>query len=155
MKSDVSNRPALTTPLLPFSYGPSPFLIKNKRWDPVTGTTTAGVRLGYDVAKSTVGIFTDPAKVYIDHHNDHKKPGEGRSLMKTHSHAALASAKSINNVVSGSFKGGMVEVPLAMAEGFRNVPRLWGESVAEQEEITGVGSGLKVAGKVSHCAYSC
>ena len=42
----------------------------------------------------------------------------------------------------------MVDVPLALAEGFRNAPRLWGETVKEQEEINGWKSGTAVAGKV-------
>ena len=42
----------------------------------------------------------------------------------------------------------MVDFPLAVAEGFRNVPRLWGRKVKEQEEISGWKSGAAVAGKV-------
>ena len=65
--------------------------------------------------------------------------------------AALASAKSTGNVVVGGIKGGMVDVPLALAEGFRNAPRLWGDSVKEQEEIDGWKSGGVIAGKVCDC----
>ena len=65
-----------------------------------------------------------------------------------HGQAALASVRSIDHLAVGAFKGGMVDVPLALAEGFRNAPRLWGETVKEQEEITGWKSGAAVAGKV-------
>ena len=44
---------------------------------------------------------------------------------------------SIGSLAVRSFKGGMVDVPFALAEGFRNAPRLWGERVEEQEEIDG------------------
>ncbi len=71
-----------------------------------------------------------------------------------HGQAALAAAKSLNNVVSGTVKGGMVDIPLALAEGFRNAPRLWGETVKEQEVITGWQSGVAVAGKVRICQAS-
>ena len=124
-------------------------MIKHKRTDPFTGTSSASLRLGYDVAKSTVGIFADPAKVYID--NGKSKSSDSSNV---HGKAALAFGKGMNNVVSGAFKGGMVGVPLAMAEGFRNVPRLWGETVEEQQAITGVRSGAAVAGKVRQSIFS-
>ena len=122
-------------------------MIKNRRWDPVTGSVSAGTRLASDITISTVGIFADPAKVYLD---NHKNDDEDKSQMKLHGEAALASAKSIDHLAVKSFKGGMVDVPLALAEGFRNVPRLWGEKVEEQEEINGWKSGAAVAGKVRH-----
>ena len=92
-----------------------------------------------------MGIFADPVKVYLDNPKD---GAEGKSQLKLSGEAALASVKSTNHLAVGTFKGGMVDVPLALAEGFRNTPRLWGEKVKEQEEITGWRSGATVAGKV-------
>ena len=92
-----------------------------------------------------MGIFTEPVKVYLDN----QKPGsEGKSQRNVHGQAALASVKSTNNLALGAFKGGMVDIPLALAEGFRNTPRLWGEKVVEQKPIDGWKSGAAVAGKV-------
>ena len=118
----------------------------NKRWDPVTGASAAGLRMATDITSSTVGIFADPAKVYVD---NRKSESEKKSQVRLHGQAGLAFAKGVNHLASGTLKGGMVDMPLAMAEGFRNVPRLWGENVKEQEEITGWKSGATVAGKVS------
>ena len=98
-----------------------------------------------DITTSTVGIFADPVKVYLD---NNKTGSEGKSPLRLHGEAALASAKSIDHLALGTFKAGMVDVPLALAEGFRNTPRLWGQTVKEQEEITGWKSGTIVAGKV-------
>ena len=98
-----------------------------------------------DITSSTVGIFADPVKVYLDNPKD---GAEGKSGLKLSGEAVLASVKSTNDLAVGTFKGGMVDVPLALAEGFRNTPRLWGENVKEQEEITGWKSGAAVAGKV-------
>lgn len=91
-------------------------------------------------------MFTDPVKVYLD---SNKSESEPTSQAKLHGQAGLAFAKGVNHLAVGTFKGGMVDVPLALAEGFRNVPRLWGENVKEQEKITGWKSGATVAGKVS------
>ena len=95
---------------------------------------------------SAVGIVADPVKVYL---NNQKEDSEDKTQLKLHGQAALASAKSVDRLALGALKGGMVDVPLALAEGFRNAPRLWGETVKEQEEITGWKSGATVAGKVS------
>lgn len=103
-----------------------------------------------DITTNTVGIFADPAKVYLD---NAKSGSEDKSQLKLHGEAALASVKSIDNLALGAFKGGMVDVPLALAEGFRNAPRLWGETIKEQDEITGWKSGTAVAGKVSNGDY--
>ena len=41
----------------------------------------------------------------------------------------------------------MVDIPLALAEGFRDARRLWGETVREQEEVTGWSSRAAVGGR--------
>ncbi|KAL9617199.1 MAG: hypothetical protein Q9160_008004 [Pyrenula sp. 1 TL-2023] len=125
-------------------YGSSPILIRNRRWDPVTSAGSAGLHLATDVTTSTLGMFADPVKVYFD---GTKSESEPKSQARLHGKAGLAFAKGVNHLAVGTFKGGMVDVPLALAEGFRNVPRLWGEDVKDQEEITGWKSGATVAGK--------
>ena len=112
----------------------------------MTGASSASIKLAYNITSSTTGIFTDPAKVYLD--KSKQDGSEETSQLKLHGQAALASAKSTNRLAVGAFKGGMVDVPLALAEGFRNAPRLWGEDVKEQQEINGWKSGAAVAGKV-------
>ena len=92
-----------------------------------------------------MSIFVDPAKAYIDHSKDES---EDKSLLRAHGRAALAFGKGVDHLALGAFKGGMVDIPLALAEGFRNTPRLWGEKVKEQRPITGWKSGSAVAGKV-------
>ncbi|KAL6714655.1 hypothetical protein ACLMJK_008080 [Lecanora helva] len=124
-------------------YGPSPIIIKNKRSDPVTSASSAGLRLTSDITASTVGMFTDPVKVYLD---NHKTGSEGKSRLKVHGKAAIVSVKSIDHLAVGAFKGGMVDIP-PLAEEFRNVPRLLSQDVSEQREITGWKSGAAVAGK--------
>ena len=98
-----------------------------------------------DIITSTAGIFADPVKVYLDNN----RPGAtNKSQLELGGRAALASARSIDHLAVKTFKGGMVDLPLALAEGFRNVPRLWGQTVVEQDEVTGWRSGAAVAGKV-------
>ena len=105
------------------------------------------MRLATDITTNTAGMFVDPVKVYYDNHK--AGPESSKSQLRLGGEAGLAFGKSTGNLAVGAFKGGMVDVPLALAEGFRNAPRLWGETVKEQEEIDGWKSGTAVAGKVS------
>ncbi|KAJ5967490.1 hypothetical protein N7501_003738 [Penicillium viridicatum] len=58
-----------------------------------------------------------------------------------------ASAKSIANFVPTALKGMTVDIPLAMTEGMRNVPRLYGEKPQHNGSVTGVKSGFVLGGK--------
>lgn len=78
--------------------------------------------MGSDLATSTVGIFADSVKVYMD---NNKEGAEDKSQLKLHGQAALAPVRSIDHLAVGAIKKGMVDIPLALAEGFRNAPRLW------------------------------
>lgn len=61
--------------------------------------------------------------------------------------AAVGAGKSVGKIVSTGVKSPM-NFCLGLAKGFRNVPTLYNdETVRPVEKVTGIGSGLKVAGK--------
>ena len=60
---------------------------------------------------------------------------------------AVASGKSFGKFFTSYTKGVLVELPLATAEGFRAMPRLWGEEVKDYGKVTDWKSGATVAGK--------
>ncbi|KAH6677700.1 hypothetical protein B0J14DRAFT_536407 [Halenospora varia] len=60
---------------------------------------------------------------------------------------ALASAKSLGNFHGNFFKGMVVDLPYAAAEGLRNVPKLYGEEVRDNGPVTDWKSGAVVGGK--------
>ena len=60
---------------------------------------------------------------------------------------ALASGKSLGKFFSAYTKGMLVDCPLAAAEGFHALPRLWGDEVPDYGTVTNVQSGFLVAGK--------
>lgn len=60
---------------------------------------------------------------------------------------AAASAKSVGAFNSSLFRGMMVDLPLAVAEGMRNVPSLYGDDVKTLQPVTDWKSGAVVAGK--------
>ena len=128
-----------------------------------------------DVVEATAGLFYQPYKEYksrqiskasnlksdsasiIDETSNLQSNGESsnRGLQvpnhsgNTAGAVALASAKSFGNFYGTSFKGLVVDIPLAAAEGFKNVPALYGEQVRDNGTVTDWKSGAVVGGKVS------
>lgn len=72
---------------------------------------------------------------------------EGASGGQTAGRMATASAKNFGRLNLAVFKGLGVDIPLACAEGFRAVPKLYGEDVKDHGEVKDWSSGFEVAGK--------
>ena len=67
---------------------------------------------------------------------------------------ALDKGKGVSRIVGTGLRAPM-DFTLNISKGFHNVPKLYGDStVRETEKVTGLGSGLKAAGKVSPCLFS-
>jgi hypothetical protein len=60
---------------------------------------------------------------------------------------ALASGKSMGRFFTSYSQGFFVDMPLAAAEGFRSLPRLWGDEIKDYGKVTNVQSGFLVAAK--------
>ncbi|KAI9368543.1 hypothetical protein BJX61DRAFT_212796 [Aspergillus egyptiacus] len=65
-------------------YQTKPILIENRRWDPLTGATSAAISTGTDMVKSTGDIFLKPYKEYQDSQqrgrSEHSRPTTARAL---------------------------------------------------------------------------
>ncbi|KAI1126478.1 UDP-glucose,sterol transferase [Nemania abortiva] len=61
--------------------------------------------------------------------------------------ASGAVAHSIGTAAARTTRGVLVDIPLAVTEGMRAVPELWGEKVEEHERIHDFRSGMGVAGR--------
>ncbi|KAL4866899.1 hypothetical protein BDV12DRAFT_187099 [Aspergillus spectabilis] len=64
-------------------YGSKPIIIENRRWDPVTGATSAAIGTGTDMVKSTADIFLKPYQEYQVFHRGRSgtsRPTTPRSL---------------------------------------------------------------------------
>lgn len=129
-----------------------------------------------DVIEAAGGIFYEPYKVYksgrkttspslepdsgfsrdgIQNMADNGKESSTGSVLPNPSEKntagamAMASAKSLGKLSGKGIKGLAVDVPLAAAEGFRNVPTMYGEQVRNHGNVTDWKSGAIVGGKVS------
>ena len=97
------------------------------------------------MGRATTGMVYEPYKEL------HRAKAEGTSdashNVATAGRVAGAAAKGFGRFNAALFKGAIVDLPVAAAEGFRAVPRLYGEEVKDHGEVTGIQSGFGKAGK--------
>jgi hypothetical protein len=126
-----------------------PIFITNQRWDPVTSTTSACVGIVGDMGMAVKGMVIDP---FTEPKRQISLSSTSMSSQKP-SVGAVAGrmagdvSKGFGKFVGTFYKGVIVDLPLATTEGFRNVPKLYGEEVKNHGEVTGALSGLQVGGK--------
>ncbi|KAF2002598.1 glycosyltransferase family 1 protein [Amniculicola lignicola CBS 123094] len=123
------------------SYSSSPITISNPRWDPVTSTTSSGITIVSGLTTSAMGMISDPYKDLQRGKANHA------SSTSTAGKMALSSAKSFGRFNLHLFKGTCVDLPVAAADGFHAMPRLWGEDVQSHGEVKDWKSGITIAGK--------
>jgi sterol 3beta-glucosyltransferase len=61
--------------------------------------------------------------------------------------ATAASLTGVNKMMTSLIKGSLVDFPVALTEGLKNVPLMYGETVRKRKPITDWKSGSKEAGK--------
>jgi hypothetical protein len=59
-----------------------------------------------------------------------------------------ARAKNFAKASSSLVKGAVIDMPMALADGLRHAPRMYGDKGRDYGQITGIKSGLSMAGKV-------
>ncbi len=144
-------------------YKPRPIIIENRRWDIVTSFVAGSLEFSYDMLAAFGGIYSQPRAVHKNQERQlalargsHRPtnsstrspeddPGEGSSKENI-ARIVGASAMSIPKLPGTFVKGFLVDVPVAVTEGFRNTPKLWGEKVPDHAPVTDWKSGVAVAG---------
>lgn len=143
------------------SHYTNPIIIDHRRWDPVTAVGSAAIATTASMTEAAASIFTAPLEVT----RQSKSESSARSIItppelpdqhtdtgsdtKTNKAllAAGASATSLGKFLAAYTKGILVDLPLAATDGLRAVPRLYGGSVTPRRPVTGLRSGVVVAGK--------
>ncbi|CAG8060119.1 unnamed protein product [Penicillium olsonii] len=144
--------------------------IQNRRWDPVTGTASSLLGTSTDILKATGDIVYRPYEEFRRSGNSQLPPpepscsrsssvtsaaevtslapsGRSSSKLKTTGAAMEGSAKSLGKAVGFWYKGVLIDMPLAVSEGLRAVPRLYGEEVRDHGDVRDWKSGATFAGK--------
>lgn len=119
-----------------------------QRWDPLTGGAAALLGTVTDFTAALGGVFLDPFKEYKRVRQTHGTDGAAGKA------AAASAGANAAAAVGAITKGTFVEVPLAITEGLRNTPRLYGGEVDPVEKVTDWKSGGKAAGKVGGGLFS-
>lgn len=157
-------------------HRPRPITIEPERWDPVTGTVSAAFGASRDMLAAASEIVVKPAKVYRDgsrissRNFDEEQPvsnsviqanmqstgqrsvepanrrKQGRNCGDMATSMTAASASGVAGLMK-SYVGGAVAIPYAFTEGFRNIPRLYGEEVRDLGTIHDWKSGTTVGAK--------
>ncbi|KAF7118656.1 hypothetical protein CNMCM5793_008194 [Aspergillus hiratsukae] len=128
-------------------YDINPIIIENRRWDPLTGVASAAVGTGTDLLKNTTNMFYKPYKELAHNRTKVSSDGEERHPAATAGAMAGQFAKSIGQFMATYTRGAMVDIPHAAAEGFRQVPRLYGEQPKDYGAVQDWKSGATVGGK--------
>ncbi|KAL0929369.1 sterol glucosyltransferase [Colletotrichum truncatum] len=112
-----------------------------RRWDPVTGGAASVLGTMTDFTTALGGTFIDPFKAY----KEARRNGGGVSAGS--GAAAQGAAMGFGSMTGVVTKGALVNMPLALAEGLRSVPRLYGEEVENHGKVKDWQSGGVVAAK--------
>jgi UDP:flavonoid glycosyltransferase YjiC (YdhE family) len=123
------------------SYEPNSITIENPRWDPLTSITSSGSSVVYSMHKNAFGMIVNPLSEF------HRGVSSNQSGLVTAGKMAGSVGKTFGKFNAQFFKGTIVDIPLAATEGFRNVPKLYGEEVQSHGPVTDWKSGGIVAGK--------
>lgn len=116
-----------------------------KRWDPLTAGASATLGVLTDFTSALGGTFINPFKEV------RQARLEGGGGVSASLAAAGAVGKDFTSMATSVSKGALVGMPLALAEGLRNAPRLYGEEVKDHGKVKDWKSGGIVAAKVCVC----
>lgn len=154
-------------------YESNPIFIQTRRWDPITGGTSSLLGMYKDILTASSDVVIRPYKefsrarqqsepelVVIEstrgQPSGERRPSEGTSRTsgsnqqdedwKVAGNAVGGSAKSVGRIIAYYYKGVLVDIPGAVNEGLRAVPRLYGEDVKSYDNIKDFKSGVAAAG---------
>lgn len=132
----------MTIKLTSVRYRPRAFNTEVQRWDPLTASASATLGVVTDFTSALGGTFVNP---FAEVKKARLAGAQGGELGLT---AAAAVGKGFTSMGTSLTKGALVGMPLALAEGLRNAPRLYGEEVKDHGKVKDWKSGGVVAAKV-------
>ncbi|KAJ5184067.1 Sterol 3-beta-glucosyltransferase, partial [Penicillium capsulatum] len=140
-------------------YPINPIIIENRRWDPLTGVLSAATSTGANMAKSTGEMLYNPYKEFKrsrtaknegssqDSNSLNRSSSSQSDPFQTAGNMAGAGLQGFGKFSATYFRGMVVDIPHAAAEGFRRAPKLYGEKPKDYGTVHDWKSGVKVGGK--------
>ncbi|OWP00890.1 glycosyltransferase family 1 protein [Marssonina coronariae] len=114
-------------------HNAKPIVIENRRWDPLTATTSAGVDSVKNIYSAMGEAVNSPIQEYRrikTFENDQTETGSIHSNVSTRSNATGAAGKAVGRgfgKVGLALTKSAIDIPRAVADGMHNVPELYGE----------------------------
>ncbi|KAL8771211.1 MAG: hypothetical protein Q9209_003382 [Squamulea sp. 1 TL-2023] len=112
--------------------------IDNIRWDPISAGSAVLLDTFISFTSGFAEVFTGPVRAFAR---------QGKSTHSRGTNAATSVRKGIGKMIGALPKATLVDMPLALTEGFHQMPRLYGEAVRDNGRVTDWRSGGAVAGK--------
>ncbi|CAK7221906.1 hypothetical protein SBRCBS47491_004689 [Sporothrix bragantina] len=130
-------------------YEPNPIHIENRRWDPLTGSLSSVTATGTNMIQGAGEMLYNPATNgnTDDSNSDISSRAYKSNGLATAGNMAAGTLKGFGKFTGGYFKGVTVDLPHAAAEGFRQVPRLYGEQPKDYGPVRDWKSGAIVGGR--------
>jgi sterol 3beta-glucosyltransferase len=128
-------------------YQPKPIDIENKRWDPLSAGSSTLLNTLVDLKNDGKNVFIQPYQE-IQKASTLRKENSGAGPSGA-SAASLAAGKGLGKMSGGLAKGIILDLPVAMADGFHALPVLYGDKPMAREAVTDWKSGAVVGGKVT------
>lgn len=88
--------------------------------------------------------YTHSSDSLVQQDDSHELEGRRRKMGAA---IAMGTINGVGGILHTAVKGYFIDVPLALADGMRNVPKLYGGKVRHHGHVTGWKSGLAVSGK--------
>ncbi|KGO49071.1 UDP-glucuronosyl/UDP-glucosyltransferase [Penicillium expansum] len=152
------------------TYESKSIFIQTRRWDPITGGTSSLLGMYKDILTASSDVVIRPYKefsrarqqsepelVVIESANPESDQSPSAGISRTSGSnrtdedwrvtgkAVGGSAKSVGRIIAYYYKGVLVDIPGAVNEGLRAVPRLYGEEVKDYDNIRDFKSGVAAA----------
>lgn len=108
------------------------------------------IEMPLNVLDAAQSAWTEPLRIYKEATESgelNDKPGKTKLAM------AGASAMSVPRIFGSLLKSTIVDVPLAVTEGLRETPKLYGEKVVQHDPIVDWKTGAIAAGKVKSFCF--
>ncbi|KAJ8060680.1 hypothetical protein OCU04_010985 [Sclerotinia nivalis] len=120
-------------------YKPHPITIKNRRWDPWTATTSAALDSAVDITLAIGSIGTNYRQEYQGALTRKRENGSTSSRTALQA-GGIAIGKGFQNLGMAMTKSA-IEVPLAVADGFHEIPGLYGDKPRDYGDVSDWKSG--------------
>ncbi|ESZ90226.1 glycosyltransferase family 1 protein [Sclerotinia borealis F-4128] len=126
-------------------YKPKPIEIKNRRWDPWTATTSATVDGVVDITLAVGGIAGNYRQEYQGALSRRREDGtlSERNAFKA---GSIAVGKGFSNLGMAMSKTA-IDIPLALADGFHEIPGMYGDRPRDYGHVHDWKSGGIVGAK--------